>query len=126
MTVQSSLDHADALIDQAAHAVEGAITSTQQTASHAVDALAAQAHQVHHGIAPVLARAADQASLLAQRGADGAREASRKLQGRAEAWSASTTQYIQEQPLQAVLIAAATGAVTAALVSLLLAPRTRH
>ena len=126
MTVQSSLDRADALVDQAAHAVEGAIASTQQTANQAVDALAAQAHQVQNDIAPALTRAADQASLLAHRGAEGAREASRTLQLRAQALSASTEQYIQERPLQAVLIAAATGAVTAALVSLLLAPRTHR
>ena len=126
MTIQSSLDQANGLIDQAAHAVEGAITSTQQAANNAVGTLAEQAHHVHDDVAPVLARAADQASGLAHRGVEGAREASRQLQVRAEALSDSTAHYIQEQPLRSLLIAAATGAVAAVVISLLRSPRSHR
>ncbi len=126
MTIQSSLDQANGLIDQAAHAVEGAIASTEQAANNAVGTLTEQVHHVHDDIAPVLAHAADQAASLAHRGVEGAREASRQVQVRAEALSNSTAHYIQEQPLRSLLIAAATGAVAAAVISWLRSPRARR
>ena len=126
MTIQSTLDQANGLVDQATHAVEGAIASTQQTANHAVEGIADQVHRASDEVGPMLAEAAEQASAIARRGAESAREASRQIQARAEALSTSTAQYIQEQPLRSVLIAAATGAVAAAMVALLRAPRSRR
>ena len=126
MTIQSTLDQANGLVDQATQAVEGAIASTQQAANHAVEGIADQVHRASDDVGPLLAGAAEQASAMARRGEENAREASRQIQARAEALSTTTAQYIQEQPLRSVLIAAAVGAVAAAMVALLRARRSRR
>ena len=67
-------------------------------------------------VAPLLARAGEQASALAQRGVDAVRE--RSLQVREQALRASdgTLNYIRDEPVKAVLFAAAAGAALMALI----------
>lgn len=55
----------------------------------------------------------------AQQGVAGVREATHDLQDKARQASASTVHYIQHDPLKAMLMAAATGAVLMALVGLM-------
>lgn len=68
---------------------------------------------------PLLAQAADKASALAQRGLDAVRERSQDLRSSALRASDRTVEYIQAEPVKAVLIAAAAGAALMALVGLL-------
>jgi len=72
----------------------------------------------------LLNRATEQVSSLAQRGADAVRGGSQQLRDQARHASDSTVTYIKDEPVKAVLIAAATGAVLMALVSLM--SRSRH
>ena len=69
--------------------------------------------------APLIARATSQASDLAQRGADTVRETTQQLRERAMRASDSTVNYIREEPVKAMLIAAATGAGLMALLTLM-------
>lgn len=83
-----------------------ATTSTTPTADNANHLIEQATH------------AADQASALAHRGMDSVRDISHQLRLKAEHASDSTVKYIKEEPVKAVLIAAATGATLMALVTL--------
>jgi ElaB/YqjD/DUF883 family membrane-anchored ribosome-binding protein len=68
---------------------------------------------------PLLSRAADQASALAHRGVESARDTSRQLRDKALRVSDSTVSYIKDEPVKALLIAAAAGAALVAMASLI-------
>lgn len=69
--------------------------------------------------APLLERAGEQASALAHRGLDAVSDSSRHLRDQARHASRCTVSYIEDEPVKAVLIAAAAGALLGLLVSLL-------
>lgn len=107
------------LADQAAHSADNAIRSTQSAANNALDGLAVKVQDVRNQAAPLLNRASDQASALARRGVDAVRDTSQQLRDKALRASDTTVQYIKDEPVKSMLIAAATGAALMALVSLL-------
>jgi ElaB/YqjD/DUF883 family membrane-anchored ribosome-binding protein len=76
------------------------------------------AQDLRQQVAPLLARAGEQASALAQRGVDAVRDRSLQVREQALRASDSTLNYIKDEPVKAVLIAAATGAVLMALIGL--------
>lgn len=69
--------------------------------------------------APLLDRASEQASALAQRGVDAWRDGSQHLRDASFRARDSTLDYIKDEPVKSVLIAAAAGAALVALVGLL-------
>ena len=73
-------------------------------------------------ISPLLARAGEQASALAQRGVDAVRDRSLQVREQALRASDNTLNYIKDEPVKAVLMAAAAGAVLMALIGLLRRP----
>jgi ElaB/YqjD/DUF883 family membrane-anchored ribosome-binding protein len=81
-------------------------------------------------IADQVAQSADHAIKTGQRVAsdalDSVRDNSRQLLGKAQHASDSTVRYIRDDPVKAMLIAAATGAALMALVSLVSHSRTGH
>ena len=70
-------------------------------------------------LSPLLERAGEQASALAQHGVDAVRHRSLQVRDRALRASDGTLNYIKDEPVKAVLIAAAAGAALMALVGLL-------
>jgi ElaB/YqjD/DUF883 family membrane-anchored ribosome-binding protein len=68
----------------------------------------------------------EQASAMAHRGMDSVRDTSQQLRIGARHASDTTVNYLKDEPVKAVLIAAATGAVLMALVSLLTRWRDRR
>ena len=82
-------------------------SKTHDTLSSAVD-----------GAAPMLERASHQISSLAHDGMDAVRDGSRQLRDSAQQASKHTVGYIRQEPVKAMLMAAATGAALMALVSL--------
>jgi ElaB/YqjD/DUF883 family membrane-anchored ribosome-binding protein len=70
--------------------------------------------------------AAHQASDLAQRGTQAVREGTQELREKARSVGDSAVSYIQDEPVKAVLIAAATGATLMALLSLISRGSHRH
>jgi ElaB/YqjD/DUF883 family membrane-anchored ribosome-binding protein len=107
------------LIDQATQTADQAIKSTQQAANEALESLADAVHDLQHQAAPMLGRATDQVSALAHRGVDSVRETSHQLRLKATHASDNTVNYIKDEPIKSILIAAATGAALMALISLI-------
>ena len=107
------------LADQAAMSADSAIKSTQRVTNDAFDSLAGSVQDLRQQAAPLIDRATSQASALAQRGADTVRETAQQLRERALRASDNTVNYIKDEPVKAMLIAAATGAGLMALLSLM-------
>ena len=106
------------LADQAALAADQAIRSAQRSANETLDRVADGVQDLRQDAGPLLNRAADQASALAQRGAAAVRAGSDQVRDRARRVSASTARYINDEPVKAILIAAAAGATLLAIVRL--------
>ena len=68
---------------------------------------------------PLLNRASETANALLQQGKDAVHDGSHKVRAQARRASECTVGYVKEEPLKAMLIAAATGAALMALVSLI-------
>lgn len=118
MSLPSMSDKSGHLIEQASNSADHAIRATQQAATGVVDSAASSLQDLRHRTAPMLERASEQVNAMAHRGMDSVRETSHQLRVKAEHASDSTVNYIREEPVKAVLIAAATGAALMALVSL--------
>ena len=100
-----------------------ALKSTQRAANVAVDSLAGAVHDIRQHASPLIDRAAEQMSGLAHRGVDRVRDTSQQLRDKALHASDSTVNYIRDEPVKSVLLAAAAGAALMALVSLLSSSR---
>ena len=119
MVSTKSSEPSNSLTDQAVHSADQAIKSTQRVANDALESLAVAVQDLRHQAEPLLHRAGDQISALAHRGADSVRETSQQLRNKAQHASDSTVNYIKDEPVKAILIAAATGAALMALISLI-------
>jgi len=107
------------IADSAAESATSAIRSTQNVANEAFDRLSDKVEDARSHAAPLLNRLSTQAEAAARRGADMVRDTSAQLRERATAAQDTTVSYIREEPVKAMLIAAATGAALMALVGLL-------
>ena len=121
----SNLDQSNSLTDKAAQSADQAIKSTQNVANDALDGLSDTVQDIRQNAAPLLNRATEQASALAQRGADTVRDASQQLREKALRVSDSTVDYIKDKPVKSMMIAAASGAAMMALVRLMTHSRSR-
>ena len=107
------------LADQAASNADSALRSTQRSTNEALDTLSDKVQAAKDQAAPVINRVAAKAEELARRGADTWRDSSEQIKERAQRASDITLGYIKDEPVKAILIAAATGAALMALVTLL-------
>lgn len=106
------------LADQAADSAAGAIRSTQNVANAAFDRLSDKVDTARDQAVPLLNRLSSKAEDAARRGADAVKETSAQLREKALQAQDTTVSYIKDEPVKAMLIAAATGAALMALVSL--------
>jgi ElaB/YqjD/DUF883 family membrane-anchored ribosome-binding protein len=118
MFTKKALEQSNSFADQA-------IKSTQRVASEALDSLADAMQDMRHQAAPLLNRATEQASALRRHGMDAIHDSSRQLHNKAARASASTVNYVKDEPVKALLIAAAAGAALMALVGLMSRSRDR-
>ena len=109
---------ASTIADQAADSASSAIRSTQGVANAAFDHLSNQVDNARDQAIPLINRLSSQAEAVARRGADALRDTSGQLREKATQASDATVGYIKDEPIKAMLIAAATGAALMALVSL--------
>ncbi len=116
--------HGNGLADQAADSADQAIRSTQRVANATLDRMAGSVQDLRQQAAPLLNRVTAQAGELAQRGVDAVRDTSQQLRDKAVRASDGTVNYIRDEPVKAMLIAAATGAALMALIGLM--SRNRH
>lgn len=107
------------LTGQAAQGAESAIRSTQRVANDALDSLSDSVEGVRAKAMPGISRVASDAEQLARRGLTAVREGSAQLRDQAVRASDKTVGYIKDEPVRAMLIAAAAGAALMALVALL-------
>ena len=112
--------------DTASRSIDQALSASRQAANGALDGLGDAAHQLRDDTVPVIDRFTEQAQALARQGMDAVRDQSLHLQARARRTSDDTMHYIRDEPVKAVLIAAATGAVLMALAGLLMRPHRGH
>lgn len=125
MNTSNSTQYTSGLGDQLAQSADQAIKSTQRGANAALDSLAGSMQGVRQQSEPLMNRASEQVSAMAQRGLDSVRETSRQLRDQAQRASENTVSYIRVEPVKSILIAAATGAALMALVSLISRSRGR-
>lgn len=89
----------------------------------ALQTLADPADTVQVQTSPALLRVAEQAGALLERSADAVRDGSRQLRDGALRASDRTADYIRDEPLKSVLVAAAGGAALMALARLVIRQR---
>ena len=105
--------------DNAANAAQGAIRSTQRTADQALDRLSETVDDVRSKAGPLINKVTSQAEAAARRGMEAVRDTSQQLRERAAQAQDMTVAYVKDEPIKAMLIAAATGAVLMGLISML-------
>ena len=104
--------------DHAADSATSAIKSTQNLANGALDRLNDKVENARDDAVPMLNRLTSQAEAAARRGADAVKETSAQLRDKALQAQDTTVGYIKDEPMKAMLIAAATGAALMALISM--------
>lgn len=107
------------MVDSAAEKADAAIRSTQRATNTALESLSSSVEDARSHVSPLLNRASEQAAAIAHRGIDAVRNGSQQVRDKAVHATDVTAGYIKNDPIKAVLIAAATGAALMALVSLL-------
>jgi len=105
--------------DQAAGTAQSAIRSTRSAADSALDTLSSKVETVRSQAGPVLSKVTSQAEAAARRGIDAVRDTSQQLREKAVHASDVTVAYVKDEPIKAMLIAAATGALLMGLISLM-------
>ena len=108
------------IVGGATRSIDQALNTTRQAANSAIDGLGNAANQLRDDTMPVIDRISEQAQAIARQGIDAVRDQSLHLQARARRTSDDTLHYIRDEPVKAVLIAAATGAMLVALAGLLM------
>ena len=106
------------MADNAADSAQGAIRSTQRAADSALDRLSDKVDEVRSQATPILNKVTSQAEAAARRGMEAVRDTSQQLRDKAKQASDMTVAYVKDEPIKAMLIAAATGALLMGLISL--------
>ena len=106
----------DDVADRAARRADGSIEATRRVANQALDSLQSGVDQIRTAVPGAFARAAAQVEEVTRRGVDRAREASQAAREQALRAGDATVMRIRDEPVKAVLVAAAAGAAIAALV----------
>ena len=110
---------ANRLAGQAAQGADDTIRATQRVANEALDRLSDKVHETHDKAAPKIVQLAEQAETLVRRGSEVLRESSQQVREKATVASDRTIAYIKDEPVKAVLIAAAAGAAVVVLANLM-------
>ena len=93
-----------------------------ETADQALDTLSSTAHDLRQQVSPLFARAGEKANTLTRRRMDTVSDRTLQLRDQALRASDGTVSYIRDEPVKAVLIAAAAGAIAMALLGLMRKP----
>src|SRR6195952_605902 len=107
------------MADNAAGSAQGAIRSTQRAADQALDRVSDKVEEARSQAAPLLNKVTSQAEAPARRGMEAVRDTSQQLRERALQASDMTVSYVKDEPIKAMLIAAATGALLMGIISLI-------
>lgn len=125
MSTIKSTQTGSQLADDLTQGADNAIHSTQRAANSALDQLSNKVHEVGDQAAPLINRLSAQAEALSHRVVDAVRDGSKRARMQATQAGTSTVNYIKDEPVKSVLIAAAAGAALLAITKLLLDRRDR-
>ena len=117
-TMTRTPDQAGNIADHAAETASHAIRSTQGVANAAFDRMNDKVEVAREHASPVIDRWSSQAETALRRSVDALRETTNQLRDQAVRVSDATAGRVRDEPLKAVLIAAAAGAALVALLSL--------
>ena len=112
----SGPDGLNDLSDRAANKADQALQSTRRFGAEAAQAVQDGIDGLREGVPSAISRATAQAEDLTRRGMERARQASATVRDKAVQVSDQTVGYIKDEPVKAVLVAAAAGAVAALLI----------
>lgn len=107
------------IFDQPAKTQHRLADQAAGAADEALNSLSASVCDMQAKVAPMLDRAGERVSALAQRGMDAVRDGSTQVRNRAQHAGDAATGYIRHDPVKAMLIAAVTGAALMGLLGLL-------
>ncbi len=108
-----------AAADKAAGAVNDGIRTAQQGLGHAASAAAGKVDQLRDEATPALEKASAKAQEIGQKGIDALADTSKQLRDRASEASDAAVAYAKDEPMKALLIAAAAGALLMGLLSMM-------
>ena len=117
--IKSQAQQSQDMGDSAANTAQDAIRSTQRATDQALGRLSETVEQVRSKAGPALNKVTSQAEAAARRGMEAVRDTSQQLRERAHQARDMTVAYVKDEPIKAMLIAAATGAVLMGLISML-------
>lgn len=123
-TPNKTLSTVDDLAERAAGQADRAIDATKRATNGALSSLQDSVDGLRTAVPGALGRAVAQVDDLARRGIDKARETSAEVRSQVTHASDRTVDYIRDEPVKSVLIAAAAGASIAAVIGLLSRSRT--
>jgi ElaB/YqjD/DUF883 family membrane-anchored ribosome-binding protein len=109
--------------DKAADKVQTGIQSARQTGAEVSDKLSSAVETARNQTGPSIKQAADQAETLFTQGMDSAKAAAKQVRDSAVQTSESIVSFTQENPVKAIFIAAASGALLVTLFNALYRPR---
>lgn len=115
-TLAPAVQAVENMADQAAARTDSAIQSTKRVANDALDSLQSGVEDLRRAAPTVLTRAAGQVEDLTRRGIERARETTHQVKDQVSRAGERSVDYIRDEPVKSVLIAAATGAALAALI----------
>lgn len=105
--------------DRAGERADEALRSARRTANQTLDALQGKVDELQDSVPGALGRAAARVDEITRRGMERARDTGAHMRESVTRAGDRTVAYIKDEPVKSVLIAAATGAAVAALVTLL-------
>lgn len=118
-------DQTQAAAERAADAAENAVHASRRVANDALDHVESAIHSARANVQPAISRLATQAESLARKGLDAVKDGAYTVRDRATSLTDVTARYVKDEPVKAVLIAAAAGAALMALLSLAQSGRRR-
>ncbi len=101
--------------NQLVHGVEDGIDSAHDAAQSALSSASNKLENFQNGVKPAIERLASRGAEIAQTGLDATREAGTRAKATASRYVNACENYVTEQPMKSVAIAAAAGAALAAL-----------
>lgn len=119
MVAPNTTETANNAADAMANKTDQAIRSTQSKLNEKFDSMSGTVQNLRDQASPFVQKVTDQATQMAQRGMDAVRDGSRQVADKARYYSDGAITYVREEPVKAVLIAAAAGAGLMALLSMM-------
>ena len=104
--------------NQLVNGIEDGIDSAHDAAQSALSNASGKLENFQNGVKPAIERLASRGAEMAQTGLDATREAGTRAKATASRYASACENYVTEQPMKSVAIAAAAGATLAALLIL--------